>query len=348
MKGNESAPSELGEELMEKTRRLCQKEGVKGWKLAQETMLKEKACIPELYEAIRYVMLKYKPDYFRPALLSFCCKATGGSSEITVSTAASLVLFARAIGIHDDIIDQSRTKNRRPTVLGKFGKDLSLVLSDVLLFKGFTLLRKTIQTGLPAKRIIAVLSTIETIWFEQSEGEVFELKSRRQFDITPQECLAKIRMRASELEAVTRIGGILGNGSQREVSRLGKVGRLLGTMSMLRDEIIDMLEFDVLRHRIRKESLPLPLVYTIQNPKVRSKIVPVIQKKKLRSADLRRISKISDEAGGLNYVAELIDKMGEKAQFYLQLFTGKNKELRLLINSTVINSRDWKPVLRAS
>ncbi|MDH5448512.1 MAG: polyprenyl synthetase family protein [Candidatus Bathyarchaeota archaeon] len=348
MKENEGVFEETGEELLNKTDKLCEKEGREGWKLAQETMLKEKTSSSELEEAIKYVMLDYKPDYFRPALLSLCSKAVGGTSEVTISTAASLVLFGRAIGIHDDIIDKSRTKNRRPTVLGKFGKELALVLSDVLFFKGFTLLRKTIRSGIPPEKIIAILSTIERIWFEQSESEVLELRSRRQIDITPEECLAKIRMRASELEAVTRIGGILGCGSQGEVNILGMFGRLFGIMSMLRDEIIDVLELDVLRHRIRQESLPLPLVYTLQDPKARPEIISIISKKRLTAMDLQRISKASDDRRGLNYVAELITKMAEEACSYVELLQNKNKKLKLLITSTTINPRDWKPVFQAT
>jgi len=346
MKKNASIFEETGEELLEKVNRLCEKEGVKGWKLAQKEMLKERTFSSELEEAIKYVMVEYKPDYFRPALLSLCSKAVGGTSEATISTAASLILFGRAIGIHDDIIDQSRTKNRRPTVLGKFGEDLALVLSDVLLFKGFTLLRKTFQSSIPPERIVSILGTIEKIWFEQSEGEVMELRFRRQIEITPQECLTKIRMRASELEAVTRIGGILGCGSKDEVNILGKFGRLLGTMSILRDEIIDMLEFHVLRHRIRKESLPLPLVYALQNPDIRPKIVPLISKKRLINMDLQGISKASEEAGGLNYAAELITKLAEEAFSYVDVLKNENKKLRLLTSSVRIYPRDWKPIFQ--
>lgn len=342
MKENDSIFKETGEKLLEKVKILCEKEGMEGWKLAQETMLKEETSSPELRESIEYVMRRYQPDYFRPALLSLCSKSVGGSPGVTVSFAASLVLFGRAIGIHDDIIDQSKTKNRNPTILGKFGKDLSLVLSDILLFKGFTLLRKTIQSGITSKKVIAILSTIEKIWFEQSEGEVLELRSRGQVGTTPQECLAKIRMRSSELEAVTRIGGVLGGGSQSEVNVLSRFGRLLGTMSILRDEIIDMLEFDVLRHRIRKESLPLPLVYALQGPKIGPNIISVISKKRLTTIDLRRITKNVDKAGGLNYVAGLISKMGEEACSYTDVLKYKNKELKLLITSIKIEPEDWK------
>jgi len=348
MKENEVFSKETGEKLLAKANKLYEKEGMNGWNLAQETMLSEQTSSPELKEAIEYVMLKYPPDYFRPALLSLCSKSVGGTPEITISTAATLVLLGRAIGIHDDIIDQSKTKNQNPTIYGKFGKDLALVLSNVLLFKGFTIMKKTIQSGIATKRVIATLSTIERIWFEQSEGEVLELRSRRRIDITPGECLAKIRMRASELEAITRIGGILGGGSPDKVNILGEFGRLLGTMSLLRNEIIDMLEFDILRHRIRKESLPLPLIYAIQDSQIGLKIISIVSKKRLKRRDLQRISQASDEAGGLSYVAGIIIKLAKEAYSLVDLLKSEKKELKLLVSSITLNSKDWKPVLQTS
>jgi geranylgeranyl pyrophosphate synthase len=158
--------------------------------------------------------------------------------------------------------------------------------------------------------------------------------------MTPQEYLAKIRMRASELEAVTRIGGILGGGSEDEINILGKFGRLLGTMSILRDEIIDMLEFNVLRHRIRKESLPLPLIYALQKPKVRPKILSLLSKKRLKTTDLQKISKASEEAGGLNFTAKVINKMAEEAYTYISLLKDKTEEFKLLTSSITIKMGD--------
>ncbi len=335
-----------GEDLLKKANKLCEKEGVDGWKLAQTEMLRKRTVTPELKEAIEFVMLEYKPDYFRPALLSLCSKAVGGTSESTLSIAASLVLLGRAIGVHDDIIDQSRAKNRRPTVQGKFGKNLALVLSDVLLFTGFTSLRKAFQHGMSTSIITSILGTIEEIWFEQSEGEVLELKSRRRMDLTPQECLDKIRMRASELEAITRIGGILGCGSQGEIKALGEFGRLLGTMSILRDEIIDMLELRVLKHRIRKESLPIPLVYALQHSTSRQKILPRIAKERLTTLDLKEILKASEEAEGLNSVAKLIMKFSREASSCVETLEFKNKELKLLASSIRIAPKDWKPLVQ--
>lgn len=343
MKENKTPLEETEEDLLEKAKKLCEKEGMKGWKLAQETMLKEKPSSPELQEAIKYVMLKYQPDYFRPALLSFCCKAVGGNPKTTISAGAALTLFAWAIGIHDDIIDQSKTKNRRSTVLGKFGKDLALILSDVLLFKGFTMLRKTLESKISVKRIIRILETIEKIWFEQSVGETLEIQSRGLTDITPKKCLEKIRMRASEIEACTRIGGILGGGSEKQIEALGTYGRLIGMIGILRNELIDMLEFKVLRHRIRKESLPLPLVYALQNPQIKPKLISLITSSEVTKEDLRSISKLSDRSKGMKYVATLIKKMTHNASMYAKAF--KSKELEIVASSLLIRPKEWMPLL---
>ena len=66
-----------GEEVFKEAKRLCEKEGKKGWQLAQNSILKEETNIKKLQEMIEYVAFNYPPDYFRPALLSFCSKSVG-------------------------------------------------------------------------------------------------------------------------------------------------------------------------------------------------------------------------------------------------------------------------------
>lgn len=343
VKKPERALDETEEGLLEKVKELCQKEGMRGWKLAQETMLEEEAASPELREAIEYIMHEYQPEYFRPALLSFCCRAVGGRSEATIHSGAALTLFAWAIGIHDDIIDKSKTKNKSPTVFGKFGQDLALILSDVLLFKGFTLFRKTLEYERSIETVIKILATVESIWFEQAAGETLEIHARGLVDVTLDECLRKTRMRASEMEACTRIGGILGSGSEKQIESLGAYGRLIGMMGVLRNELIDMLEFNVLRHRIRRESLPLPIVYALQEKSANPELISLVTSSGLLKEDLKRISKVTDRSGGMKYTATLIKKMSDKAVAYGTMLG--SKELELLGATFLIRPREWEPLL---
>jgi len=345
MNKNKKDSGPKSDELLEQVKRLCEKEGAKGWKLAQETMLNHKTCAVQLQEAINYIMIEYKPELFRPAVVSLCSEAVGGDPAKTVPFGASLVLLARAIGIYDDIIDKLKKRNKRRTLFGRFGMNIALILSDVLLFEGFTLMRKGFELKVSQQAMSEILETIDRVWFEQSEGEILEVQSRKRMDVTPSECLAKISMRSSELEAIARIGGILGDGSQREIDVLGKFGRSLGVMSILRDEIIDMLEFDVLKHRIRSESLPLPVTYAMQNSEAKSKIMLLLLKKKLMVADLKMISKLTDDAGGINYVAGIIKDEIKKACYYVNKLKNKKEELKLLATSIAIEPKEWKALL---
>jgi len=321
---------------------LTQKEGQEGWTLAKETLLKRKRGNPLLQEAIEYTMNRYAPDYFRPAFVSLCCRAVGGKpSSSTVIAGASMVLLARALGFHDDIIDDSKTKKGRPTLFGKYGKNLTLVLSDCLMFEGFTLLRGIRKE----QNINSILETIEGLWsFEQSESETLELQHRNRTDITPEECVKKIKMRSSEIEAIARIGGILGNGKPEEIDMLGEYGRHLGFMAILRDELVDMFELDELKHRIKKESLPLPVVYALQNSEARPQLLRTIQETKLSSRDLIKIAQLCDEVNSIETVANLIRRSSIEASSLANRMVEEKQNLQLLSKSAVVEPEEWKPI----
>ncbi len=145
------------------------------------------------------------------------------------------------------------------------------------------------------------------------------------------------------MEAITRIGGILGDGSKQQITNLGAYGRLVGQMSILRNEIIDMLEVGALKHRIQHESFPLPIIYTLQDPKIKPQAISLIRKSKLTEDDLQSLLRISDESGGIKYAAALIEQMNRKAQNYSYKF--KIKELSLVAASLRIQPMEWKPLL---
>jgi geranylgeranyl pyrophosphate synthase len=345
MKVNRTTYEKCSEELLERAKKILEMEGSKGWELARGVLLTQKVRNSKLKEAIKYIA-NGPPDYFRPAILSLCCKIVGGKPDVTAPYSVSFIFLGKAIGIHDDIIDNLKTRNGRQTFYGKFGKEVALILSDILLFKGFTLLQRNLESSIPQKTVIEILSTIDRVWFEQSESEILEVGSRKLLGVPIKRCIVKIKMRASEFEAITRIGGLLGRGSQKEVEILGRFGRLIGMASLLREEIIDMLELDVLKHRITYESLPLPIIYAAKDPKFKSKIASLIFKKRCNKNDLKEIVKISDIAGGINYVANHIVEMIKDACKCLRFFKTGYEELNLVASSLIIREKEWKRILQ--
>jgi len=213
--------------ITEQMLKLLQERGKEGMELARKTVLEERIESKEVQDALKYFITEYWHDFTRPALLSLVCEAVGGDPNIITPVATSMVLICGAIDIHDDIIDQSKDKGSRLTVFGRYGQDIALLVGDALLFKGFTMLYKAVEKGVPAEKIAAVSDIIKRTFFELGEAEALELQFRGRRDVMPEEYLWVVRKKSADFEAYTRIGAIVGGGSGEEIEALGEYGRLL-------------------------------------------------------------------------------------------------------------------------
>ena len=327
------APSQ--EEMMEQVQKLLEERGRKALEMARKTVLEEEIECKEAREALRYFMTEYWHDVARPALLSLACEAVGGDPDITTPIAIPMTLISGAIDIHDDIIDQSKIKGSRPTVLGKFGKDIALLVGDALLFKGFTLLYEAVEKEIPAEKVAVVVDIIKNTFFELGDAEALELQFRGRMDVTPEQYLRVVRKKAADVQAHTRISAILGGGSKEEIEALSKYGRLLGMLIILRDDLIDMIDIREARHRIKKECLPLPLLYALQDSKARLEIGPILQRKKLTKSIVGKIVKKTYEAQGFDLSMKIMEEIVDGASVQLHTVRNRSNNLEFLIRCMV-------------
>jgi geranylgeranyl pyrophosphate synthase len=316
--------------LTEHAEQLLKERGTKALETAKKVILKEKLACKEVSEAIKF-FTEYWHDLARPTLISICCDAVGGKPDSTVPVAASMTLICGATDIHDDIIDNSERKLSRSTIFGKFGKDIALLVGDALLFKGFLLLNNSCK-NIPPKRTAQICSVISNMFFEMGDAEALELKLRGRMDVTPEESLSVIKMKAADIEACARIGAIIGNGSKKEIDALGKYGRMFGTILVLRDDLADTADYEEASHRIKNEQLPLPIVLTLQNPETRAKISPFVLKEKIEKKDVKRIFEIVSEAGSVQKLTEVINGMRSNACSYTEGMPNR-KYLTMLIDA---------------
>jgi len=330
------------EGVTEQLQKRLYERGKEGLELARKTILDEKIESKEVREALDYFMNEYWHDVTRPALLSLVCEAVGGDPDITTPIAISMTLISGAIDIHDDIIDQSKTKGSRPTVLGKFGQDIALLVGDALLFKGFTVLYEAVEKGVPAEKIAAISVIIKRTFFELGDAEALELQFRGRVDVTPEEYLHVVRKKAADVEAYTRISAILGDGSEEEIEALGEYGRLLGMLVILRDDMIDMLDLEETIHRIKDEHLSLVILYALQNPEMKS-VVSSLLKKTTTTKDAEKLSTFVDKAGGFARMDKCMQELALKAYNTVEKAIFNKNYLALLIHGMLLP--DWRSYL---
>jgi geranylgeranyl diphosphate synthase type I len=322
-------------DVVEQVQKLLEERGSKALEEARNQVLQEKVECKEVREALNYFMQEYWRDLARPTLLSIACEAVGGDPEITTPIAVSMILISGAIDIHDDIIDQSKVKGSRPTVLGKFGKDVALLVGDALLFKGFTLLYKAIEKGIPADKVATIIDIIKKAFFELGDAEALELRFRGRLDVTPEEYLSMVRKKAADVEAHTRISAILGGGSEEDIDALGKYGRILGMLAILNDDLMDMIDFEEAQHRIKKECLPLPVLFTLQNPEIKPKISAILLKETITKEDAETILETVHKTGELEHFKRLMEELCAKACLQIKNLRHNKTHLELLVKATV-------------
>jgi len=274
--------------LMEQVKTVFEKRGRESFEIAKNTILSEEIRYEPIREAVRYFMEDVWRDVQHPALLSLACEAVGGKPSATTHVGAAITLLTGAADIHDDIIDQSKTKGLKPTVYGKFGKETAILVGDALIFEGLTLLHEACEK-LPKKQRRAILNLTKRAFFELGSIEAKETAFKGRFDLSPEEYFQIIEMKAAVGEMTMKIGAILGGGTTNQTDVLGHYGRTLGILMTIRDDFIDIFEPDELQNRVRNEVLPLPLLYAFKNPQTKNEITPILLQKGITEDNAQRI-----------------------------------------------------------
>ena len=302
------------ERIIEEVQKMLEERGRKPLEMARKAILEEEIESKEVKEALHYFITEYWHDLARPTLMSICCEAVGGDPNATIPFAIPLSLISGALDIQDDIIDQSKTKHGRPTVYGKYGKEIAILAADALLFKGFTLLHEA-YTQIPKEKALKIMKTIKDMFYELGNAEALELNLRGRIDITPEEYLDIVRKKAADVEAHTLVGAILGDAKLNYHKKLAKYGRFLGMVIILRDDLLDSFDLEETKHRIENEHLPFPIIYVLNKAKNRDKdfITETLLRKEISNKLLREFINKIGELNGFKYTKNLLDELARKA-----------------------------------
>ncbi|HTY76048.1 MAG TPA: polyprenyl synthetase family protein [Candidatus Nanoarchaeia archaeon] len=297
---NDSVYPNLEEILKQRTRSILERFGEVAVSEVEEPYLRE------MLEAVK----DYWNDTFRPALVSYSCEAAGGNPEQAMDAGLMLTLASSGFGVHDDILDRSLHKHFRRTILGLYGIDGALLVGDLLIAKGWTVIHEIARKTENPRMIADIVKTYGKLSIEVCEAELMETLCRKKLD-TNLEYYQNILWKAmAEMEACTRIGALIGNGQAVDVEAIGEFGRGLGFISRLGDDLEDCLNNKgALLPRIENESLPLPLLYAANSSKqTYAKIEKIIEKQTITPKDSKTLLEYCFETEAFDYVQKLAKK----------------------------------------
>jgi len=222
-------------------------------------------------------------------LFSVAFEAAGANPENLVRPQAAMAMIAAAFDIHDDIIDHSKRKHGHMTVFGKFGQDISILLGDAFLTKGLTLLG-TSASEYAGDREKQVFSTVKERLFEVGNAHAQELEMKQRFDVLPGEYLRVLEMKAASIEADMHVASLMARGNEKETTTLKDYGRIIGFLATLREEFVDIFDLEELNRRVKSETLPVPLMFALEDDEIKRRIIGMIKKGKITSKEINHLA----------------------------------------------------------
>lgn len=319
---------------VEQTVALLRKRGKAALHLARKYVQQEKVAYKPLQEALCYFVDEFFKDIMQPGLLSLYCEAVGGDPKETTKVGAAIVLLVGAADLHDDIIDDSKTKSDRLTVFGKFGKEIAVLAGDAFLVKGLFLLNDATEQ-FPAKKRALVLKLVKQAFFDLSSTEAEEAYCAGKNHLTGYQYLEILKKKTAVSEATARIGAILGNGTAKEIEIMGNIGSALSLLNTIRDEFIDIFESKELENRVAREILPLPILFVFQDPKKKDAITQLLKGTRITKKRTEKIVNIVMEAKEIEYLRQLMrSKIHDSIEKVLSL-RFETETLKLLLESAL-------------
>jgi octaprenyl-diphosphate synthase len=199
----------------------------------------------EFCEPLKYALEGGKR--IRPIISLLAAECVGEIDDNVYAGACAIELLHTESVIHDDIIDNETQRRHKDPFHIKYGYNTSVLTGDFVL--GLIL---NISSRLDKARVTKDLATAAML---MSEGEVLEGKLEESEDVTFEDYIKVMDYKtATAFEMAAKLGGVIGGGSEEEISGLAEYGKNIGIAYQIKDDLMDWKNEDKLFNLLVKKS----------------------------------------------------------------------------------------------
>ena len=272
-----------------------------------------------LYQPMKY-FLELGGKRLRPLLTLLSCRAVGGDYMQAVPAASAIELLHNFTLVHDDIMDQDSLRRGKSTVHTKWSEAVAILTGDGLIGLAYRALLKT-----PAKTLHRVFHIFTEGVIKVCEGQAIDKDFEDREEVSLREYFDMIQKKTGELISVsTEIGGIIGAGSEEQITALRGFGVSIGRAFQIQDDMLDITSSESVLGKdlgsdLAQGKKTYPIVLLKQKAPVdKWKFVQnILRSQKVDSSTLEKMKGIMEEYGIINLANEQICKDINRARQYL-------------------------------
>src|SRR3984957_4063560 len=272
----------------------------------------------------------------RPALCIATTRALGGRGEDAFPAAAGLEMLHNAFLVHDDIEDESESRRGVATMHRRVGIPIAVNVGDEMNALSMRLFRKAAERLGPVTAF-RILDEVDHLLVETLEGQAMELGWVRDNNLTlgVDDYLRLVLKKTAWYSFIhpMRIGTLIANGEDQNLSRFVRLRYLTGLAFQIKDDVLN-LNGSLARYGKEidgdlwegKRTLMLTHAFARASPTDRAWIGAFLERPRERRLprEIMRLHQIIEDAGSILWAQQAAAALAEAAarEFEESAFTG--------------------------
>ena len=275
----------------------------------------------------------------RPALLLLSAKLFPHDERSAIRMGAVVEIIHTATLVHDDIIDEARTRRGRPAANTQWGNAKCVLAGDWLYMQAFKIALQ--------ERNLRILDVLIELTQQMVEGELLQMEKlgkcislEEHFDLIYRKtaCLFSVSM---------RLGAILGKSTPEEEERLAEYGRHLGLAFQIVDDALDLTASEQVLGKpvasdLREGKVTMAVIHALErcNAAERKLVEKVLEERAFQSVRHEEILQMLSRYGSIEYAYDAAAKHADTASQAICSFPDSEIKRALLFAPEFVVERD--------
>ncbi len=236
----------------------------------------------------------------RPGLVLLAGRCYGKITDKHISVAAVIEMMHNATLLHDDVIDEGKTRRGMPTINSLWGNESAVLLGDLILSHVFKLC---------AQLESQVADVIATAAVRLCEGELRQVVQKHFWQLNEAEYIDVITEKSAVLfSSSCSLGGLLAGATESQAQSLADFGLNAGIAFQITDDLLDIVGDETktgktLGSDVNKHKLTLALIHLLKtvDEKEKNNIINSFLDIKDSQYDKHALVEILNRYGSLEY-----------------------------------------------
>jgi octaprenyl-diphosphate synthase len=249
----------------------------------------------------------------RPALLLLSAKLFPHDERSAVRLGAVVEIIHTATLVHDDIIDEAKTRRGRPAANTRWGNSKCVLAGDWLYMQAFKIAVE--------ERNFRILDVLIDLTQQMVEGELLQTEKLGKCITLDEHFDLIFRKTACLFSASTRLGAILGKSTEEQESRLSEYGRSLGLAFQIVDDVLDLTASEEVLGKpvasdLREGKVTMAVIHALERctPQERRQVEAVLEERAFITVQHGQILEMLNRYGSIQYAHDEAAKHAEAAR----------------------------------